>query len=312
MTTDSSNAKVMIPVDVETAINALIATGSTKISRKVDLDSDPRFTRKSVNTAKTAICLDVETTGLNYTVDKAIEVGIVAFEFDPDTADIIRVVDRYSGFEDPCRPITAEITALTGITDEMVRGKFFDDGRVNHLANTASLVIAHNAGFDRKFVEERFPSFNKLPWACSIEQIDWKNENFSTRTLEYLLFKFGLFVDAHRALNDAEGVLGILLGKLPVSNRLVFRSLLDRHLDETTKIWAVGAPFDKKDLLKQRNYRWNDGTDGRSKAWWTTIPCCQEKDELCWLAKEIYQDGKITDVEVFRVSAQDRFSVRER
>jgi hypothetical protein len=52
---------------------------------------------------------------------------------------------------------------ITGITDEMVTGQAFDDDRVRSLADKATMVIARNAAFDRKFVEARYPTFTKLP-----------------------------------------------------------------------------------------------------------------------------------------------------
>ncbi len=194
----------------------------------------------------------------------------------------------------------------------MVCGQHLDDDQVNRLANLATVVIAHNAGFDRKFVEARFPAFTTLPWACSVTQIDWQAERISTRVLEYLLFKFGLFINAHRALDDAEGVLGILLGKLPVSKTSVFKSLLNTYEEVTSKISAVGAPFDKKDILKQRGYRWNDSSQGGCKAWWTSVPSLLENEELAWLSGEIYSDSSTDRVEISRINAIDRFSVREK
>ena len=80
------------------------------------------------------------------------------------------------------------------------------------------------------------------------------------------------FINAHRALNDAEGLLGILLEKLPISTTPAFKALLDTYEEVTAKICAVGAPFDKKDLLKQRGYRWNDASQGGCKAWWISVP----------------------------------------
>ena len=289
-----------------------LATGEFKVLRKLNLEKEPRFTLKPIQGSKTGICLDTETTGFNHAEDKIIELGIVAFEYDPITAEIIRITDRYNGFEDPGRALPKEIIEITGITDEMVRGQNLDDDQVIRLAHQATVVIAHNAGFDRKFVEARFPAFATLPWACSVNQIDWQAERISTRVLEYLLFKFGLFINAHRALDDAEGVLGILLGKLPVSKTSVFKSLLNTYDKMTSKISAVGAPFDKKDILKQRGYRWNDGSAGSCKSWWISVSADREQDELSWLAGEVYPDGSIDRVEISRVNAVDRFSVRER
>lgn len=301
----------MNPIEAEIAVTGLNSTGDYKVLRRLNLSHDNRFTRKAITTPLVGICIDTETTGLNYASDKIIELGIVAFQYDPLTSGIIKIIDRYAGFEDPGVPLSPEITAITGITDEMVSGQAFDDAQVCRLAEQASLVIAHNAAFDRKFVEGRFPAFSKVPWGCSMTQIDWQAERISTRVLEYLLFKFGWFINAHRALDDAEGLLGILLENLPVTGTPVFKALLNRYDEVTAKISAVGAPFDKKDVLKQRGYRWNDGSQGGVKSWWITVPGEKENDELSWLASKVYPCGHTEGVEISRFTALDRFSVRD-
>jgi DNA polymerase III subunit epsilon len=91
----------------------------------------------------------------------------------------------------------------------------------------------------------------------------------------------------------------------------VFKALLDNYEEITSKICAVGAPFDKKDLLKQRGYRWNDGSQGGCKAWWISVPGDLERDELSWLSSEVYPGGSTGSVEISRIDALDRFSVRE-
>jgi len=303
----------MNPLEAEIAIAALNATGDFLILRKLNLERDPRFTRTPVAGVKIAICIDTETTGMDYTKDKIIEIGIVAFEYDPATGKIIRISDRYSCFEDPCRPLPEEIKEITGITDDMVAGQSFDDGRVVAMAQRASLVIAHNAAFDRKFLEVRFPIFAQLPWACTVSQLNWQAERLSSRALEFLLYKCGGYcINAHRALDDAEGVLGLLLTALPVSGKNIFATLLETSSDLTSKICAVGAPFDKKDILKQRGYRWNDGSTGGCKGWWINVPEELEKDEMAYLASEIYPGGNTKSVEVNRIDAYARFSVREK
>ncbi|TFG91460.1 MAG: DNA polymerase III subunit epsilon, partial [Syntrophobacterales bacterium] len=215
-------------LDIELAIATLLSSGDFVVLRKIDLARDPRFSRKSVSGSRTALCLDTETTGLDYTQDRIIELGIVAFEYDPETGAIIRIIGRYSGFEDPGAPLAEEIKQITGITDEMLAGQAFDDGQIAAMVEGASLVIAHNAAFDRKFVEARFPLFTNAPWACTVSQINWQAERISSRTLEYLLYKCGGYcINAHRALDDTEGLLGLLLGNLPVSDTPIFKALLE-------------------------------------------------------------------------------------
>ena len=300
-------------LEAEIAIAALHATGEYTVLRKLNLERDPRFSLKSVPGTKIGLCIDTETTGLNHAEDKIVELGIVAFEFNPMTAEIIRITDRYNGFEDPGCSLPKEITEITGITDEMVAGQSFDNERVKAIAYKAVLVIAHNAAFDRKFVEARYPVFATLPWACTVLQIDWTaKERISSRSLEYLLYKCGgYFINAHRALDDAEGVLGLLLGSFPVTETPIFKTLLEKSDEMTAKISAIGAPFDKKDALKQRGYRWNDGTNNGNKGWWTNVPQHLEQDELAYLAKEIYPGGNTESVVVSRIDAYSRFSVRD-
>ena len=302
----------MNTLEAEIAISALHSTGNYIVLRKLYLERDTRFTNKPVTGSRIAICIDTETTGLDHTGDKIIELGIVAYEFDPVSAEIIRVTGRYSGFEDPGKPIPDQIKEITGITDELVADQKFDDDEVSSLIRNACLVIAHNAAFDRKFVEARFPEFINLPWACTVSQLDWQAERISSRSLEFLLLKCGgYYINAHRALDDAEGVLGLLLGQLPVSANPVFKSLLDRSVEITSKICAVGAPYDKKDILKQRGYRWNDGSKNGCKAWWISVLAEEEQKELAYLGKDVYPGGDTRNVEINRIDALARFSVRE-
>jgi DNA polymerase-3 subunit epsilon len=307
-----SGNRTMNPLEIEVAVSALQSTGDFMILRRLDIGTDKRFSRGSGREYRLALCIDTETTGLDHVRDKIIELGIVAFEYDPGTGEIIRLCGSYSGFEDPGCPLAAEITDITGITDEMVAGQAFDDSQVLCLAERASLVIAHNADFDRKFVEGRYPAFAALPWACTVSQIDWAAERVSSRSLEYLLYKCGgFFINAHRALDDAEGLLGLLLDRLPLTGTSVMKALLERSGEVSSKICAAGAPFDRKDLLKQRGYRWNDGSRSGVRGWWTSVPGDREADELAYLAREIYPGGNIGNVVVIRVDPMSRFSVRE-
>ena len=58
----------------------------------------------------------------------------------------------------------------------MVAGHVIDPAEVEAFAQDAVLVIAHNAGFDRRFVEKLAPGFALKGWACSQSQIDWAGE----------------------------------------------------------------------------------------------------------------------------------------
>lgn len=72
------------------------------------------------------------------------------------------------------------------------------------------------------------------------------------------------------------------------------------------RIFAEGSPFDMKDLLKARGYRWSDGSDGRPKSWWTELNEEALDDELHYLRTEIYR-WRDADSPIRRLTAFDRF-----
>lgn len=252
------------------------------------------------------VIVDTETTGLNQDADKIIEIGVVIFEYDPETGQAYRVLDTYGGLEDPGFPITPEITEITHITNEMVAGKRIDDALVNSLVDGASLVIAHNSGFDRPFLEQRLPVFETLPWGCSLSQIDWNSEGIGARKLDYIAFQFGFFFEAHRAEADCMALLHILQQALPKSRVKVMKALLDQLPQKDWTVYALNSAFDTKDLLKARAYQWDAGR----KTWHRTLTGTEAiTNEVAWLKETIY-GGRGVKLEFEVKDAPLRYSKR--
>ena len=103
----------------------------------------------------------------------------------------------------------------------------------------------------------------------------------------------GFFFEGHRAIDDCLAGIEVLSRTLPVSGRPALSALLKSARATTVKIRAVGAPFEVKDDLKARGYRWNPGNDGNPKAWWTDVPEVDLPGELEWLAAEIFQNRNL-------------------
>src|SRR4051812_39280471 len=150
---------------------------------------------------------------------------MVKFGYTPD-GRIIDVRDTFSAFNEPSVPISAEITALTGITDEMVAGHRIDTGAVEAFVADALIVIAHNAGFDRKFAERYWPVFEGKAWACSATEVEWRKHGFEGSRLGYLLNGAGLFHQAHRAIDDCHALLEILSLDLSTTGAPALAALL--------------------------------------------------------------------------------------
>ncbi|MDB4876412.1 MAG: hypothetical protein JWM41_2858 [Gemmatimonadetes bacterium] len=252
---------------------------------------------------KTALFVDVETTGLDTDKERVIELAMVPFEFDT-AGNIYGVGAGESWFSDPGISIPPAITELTGITDEMVQRKAIDGTRVRQLLAGASLVVAHHADFDRRMLERVDAQFAAISWGCSYREVEWERFGCTSKKLEHILASTCReFYSAHRALDDC--YVGVhLLAAATLDGRTAFSYLLDSVRQPTARVYAMGAPFSAKDALKLRGYKWSDGTGGKRKAWYLDVKLALN-DEARWL----HTIG-VDMPEVVKLTARDRFSVR--
>ena len=290
--------------DFDDMARELEATGDYKVLRRL-VPREPNATGAS--SERIGLIIDLETTGLDPTKDEVIEVAAVKFRYDQNDT-ISGVSGIFQAFNQPSGPIPPEVTRLTGITDEMVAGCKIDDTALEAFVADAGIVIAHNAGFDRKFAERFWPAFETKNWACSATQIDWKAHGFGGAKLAYLLSEIGLFHNAHRAIDDCHALLEVLAHPLPASAGPALAVLLERARRRAFRIWAENAPFELKDQLKKRGYRWSDGSDGSPRAWHIEVDESIRDTELDYLRREIYQRN--IDLRCQPVTARERFSAR--
>lgn len=230
------------------------------------------------------LIVDVETTGLNASQDKIIEIGMIEFRVGSRGGSVISAM--YSGLEDPGVALTEEISRLTGLTDDALRGETIDWGLVRKHWERASVVIAHNAEFDRSFLMMR-PELRdvKKHWACSVRHIDWRKKNFGSLKLQYLAADHGFANPfAHRAMFDCATTFRLITPHIG--------ELVESSYEPEYEIIAVGSPFETKDLLKQNGYRW----DAEQRVWRKRIGARRLEEERQFLAADIYH-GKPRHVE---------------
>lgn len=256
----------MADADFARALALVEASPDHRILRRIKVEPGLRIERPDFGEVRHGIFVDTETTGLDHTKDAVVEFSAVPFEYVGETGAIIAIGAPFHAYNDPGRPIPPEMTKIHGITDDMVAGKSIDREALAESARGADLVIAHHAEFDRPFCEGIWSGFEAMPWACSMEQVPWADEGVEGRKLSYIAAALGYFYDAHRAVDDCMAALFLLSLKLP-SGRTGLARLLDRALQDGRRVWAIDSPFETKDILKARGYRWSDGKDGRHKAW---------------------------------------------
>ncbi|XVN40837.1 MAG: 3'-5' exonuclease [Rickettsia endosymbiont of Argas persicus] len=139
---------------------------------------------------------------------------------------VYRILDEFNDYQEPKKPIVKHITELTGVTDEMVKGKNIKPTTVERFLEDVDIIIAHNATFDRPFLEKMFPTISSEAWGCSRADINWKAEKIESQKLEYLAYKYNFFYEGHRAVTDCLAGLHLLTQTLPISKELVLKRLL--------------------------------------------------------------------------------------
>ena len=285
-------------------IDALEAGGEYRVLRRFQ----PATSYGEVGSERVGrMCvIDFETTGTDDD-DVPIEIGMVLVEYDMDTCTIGKVLDRYCGQEDPGFELDPNIVALTGITDEDLKGKRFDDNRVAEIIRQAGIVVAHQASFDRGMGEKRFAFMAERPWGCSMNDVPWKESGIGSVKLEFIaVMKGGVFYDAHRADVDAE-VTAFVLGQKVLDGKTGLWHLLQRARRKHYRVWATDSPFATKDLLKARGYRWCDSIRFAYKAW--RIETVELHAELEFLRAHVY-GSRGGEVVVEELGVRDRFSER--
>jgi len=95
---------------------------------------------------------------------------------------------------------------------------------------------------------------------------------------------------------------------LPVSGAPTLKALLDTARERDYRIWAQGSPFDAKDILKARGYRWYAGDNNRPKSWYIDVPGDRLNEEVAYLHQQIY--GQEVELQIDTMTAFNRYSNR--
>lgn len=291
---------VAVPVEPDVLARALDRHDGYRVLRRIG-PMERRPAGEVRGEGMIGLALDVETTGLDHGRHEVIELAMQRFRID-DLGRIVETGRPRSWLEQPSEPIPPEITRVTGLADPDVAGRSISDGEATAMLLGADFVVAHNARFDRPFVEKRLPLSSGRPWACSLGDVDWTGLGFESRTLSALLSRMGLFFDAHRAATDVTALLHLLDHRLDEGGTIA-RLMVERARRPTWTVDAVDAPFSAKEVLKERGYRW----DPLRKLWSASITDDVVADEVAWAALMLYA-GRREPV-VRKVTWQERYAV---
>ena len=162
------------------------------------------------------VVFDIETTGLSAQSCAITEIGAVKIKNG-------EVIETFNMLTDPGTEIPEEITRLTGITDEMVKGQPGNIEAVKAFLEFAGdrLLIAHNATFDTGFIRKVSDDGNLSFTNSYLDTLSlsrYVNPDLKKHKLDNLADYYGLGdFNHHRASDDAEMLAYIffkMLGKL--------------------------------------------------------------------------------------------------
>lgn len=172
--------------------------------------------------------LDLETTGLSPNYDSIIEIGIIKVKEN-------KIVDKYNSLINPGFLINEYITSITGITNEMLKGKpkIIDLKKevLNFIGN--DVLVGHNISFDVSFLQKGF------------------NEELKNEYIDTLQFCRKLFKElSHHRLTDMSNYLEISRNE----HRSMSDCLCTKELYDCIKEKMKNDGLEINDIFAKRNY----------------------------------------------------------
>jgi DNA polymerase III subunit alpha, Gram-positive type len=165
-------------------------------------DKKPSVTNLKGQSLDTTYCvLDLETTGFSPVTEKITEIGIMKLQGG-------KVIEEFSCFVNPQKPIPPRVVEVTNITDDMVRDAETIDKVFPKMLDfiKGSVLVAHNASFDVGFLKHNARVLGYDFDFTYVDTLTLAQEVFP----EYKSYKLGRIAKnlginvevAHRALDD--------------------------------------------------------------------------------------------------------------
>jgi DNA polymerase-3 subunit epsilon len=150
--------------------------------------------------------VDIETTGCTFGVHRVIDVAVIGATGD-------RIDFEWQSLVNPGVPVSAGITALTGIDDDMLvdAPRFEDIARELRARLEGRVFIAHNVRFDYGFIRREFARLESqwaAPSLCTVRLSRALYPEMPRHNLDAVMEHHGIRIEhRHRAMPDAQALL---------------------------------------------------------------------------------------------------------
>jgi DNA polymerase-3 subunit epsilon len=271
--------------------------GKVLLDKLIDLDPPDR---EPADGDIVAAVVDVETTGLNHLKDEVIQIAIRPFFVNATTGEVSGLKKTIVAMQQPSSPLPKIITDITGFVDADLEGHTIDWSRISRILSRCQFIIAHNAAFDRKWIDTALRKNNcPVPedaiWGCSMSQVDWTPVVRCSKALEVICAWHGFYYDSHNAVADVDATLHIL------RKNEYMKELFENAQASDYHVFASNSLREENTILKQGRYRWNP----ELTCWWKATNNQAEAEKEClWLKENLSK----VEPQYFEIEASHRFS----
>ena len=214
--------------DGEEPFKVIYGSEITMIDDSVDIVINPI---KDKLEDATFVVFDLETTGFNAGgADSIIEIGAVKLKNG-------EIIDTFDELIDPGKPLSAKITEITHITDEMLKGKMNEETGVKKFKEWYGdlPLVAHNAKFDTSFIKMAYQKYDLGEFDnCVLDTLELSralDKGEARHSLSAITKRYNVVFDEdahHRANYDAEGT-ALVLAKM-------IKKLVDNNINTIDKL----------------------------------------------------------------------------
>ncbi len=191
-----------------------------------------------------------EATGFDPGKDQVFALGMLCVKVDSVRGRFIDVIGTAVDWQ---RPTKVTAVAPRGTHDHLhgCTECQFDRQKIDALLAQTDLVVAHNAVWERTFLKPVFPAFGRLPWACSLAEIDWRDgQKVPYPSIAMLLRAYRLEPHDITPQGNCEALVQILSKPLLESWETGFRRLIAASARVTVEYCVTDGDTDSRAALE--------------------------------------------------------------
>lgn len=226
---------------------------------------------------KNIAIIDTETTGLDARKGQVLEIACIYYNI-PSKSIIHQISTLIGAMENPVFDINKIPVDALKYVEALHQDQSID--LIGDLLFNADAIVAHNAEFDRKWINT-IPKLEQnsrhRKWICTRNDVTWPLRKDSPLNLIHIAANLGVpIINAHRALSDCHLLLSCL-EKVPDMELFLDHSISDKK-------WVkANIRFDDRPLAKAAGFLWDN-----DRKYWHKKCTIEEIDSLKFSVEEIF------------------------